>query len=201
MLKKNSFVIWQKFQVFYIRYFMKRRIVLLSAIAGMFIGSSAFAERNPEMIAVYRWYNPTDKTFVTLADNQYQEGQLLNWKFKDKTLLFFAFTSPGADRAAVYSWTNPVTKDQISVAEDEFSDDEMIKMGYGDKTLQFYVSKVRMDNRVEVYRWYIPKTKDWVNIPEEGNTDTYYKKGYKHKTFQWYGVRRTNDEALYNGGL
>lgn len=201
MLKPNTFVIWQKFRIYISKIIMKRSIVLLSALAGMFIGSSVFAQRNPELIAVYRWYNPTDKTYITLAENEFQEGQLLNWNYKDKTLLFYAFRDPGVNRVAVYSWFNPVTKDQISVAEDEYTDDQMLKMGYEGKKLQFYVSSVRMPNRVEVYRWYIPKTKDWVTMPEEGNTDTYFKKGYKRKTFQYYGVRRTDDETLYNGEL
>ncbi|HRP88908.1 MAG TPA: hypothetical protein PKX92_02600 [Edaphocola sp.] len=180
---------------------MKRSIVLLSAIAGLFMGTSALAQDNSELIAVYRWYNPTDKNYVTLAENQYPEGQLLNWKYKDKTLLFYAFTEPGPNRVAVNSWFNPVTKDQVSVCADEYSDDDLLKMGYTDKLHQFYVSEVRMPNRVAVYRWHLPKTNDWVTIPEEGNTDTYYKKGYKRKTFQFYAIRRTADEALYNGEL
>jgi len=181
---------------------MKKRIVLLSALAaGMFFGSSAFAQQNPEMIAVYRWYNPTDKTYVTLAENEYQEGQLLNWKYKDKTLLFYAFREPGVNRVAVYSWFNPTTKDQISVTEDEYTDDQMLKMGYKEKKLQFYASNTRLSNRVDVYRWYNPKTRDWITMPEEGNTDIYYKKGYKRKSFQFFGVRRVSDESLYNAEL
>jgi hypothetical protein len=170
---------------------MKKTLFFMSAIiAGMFFGNTVKAQQSDDMVAVYRWYSPTDRDYITVAEGEYQEGQLLNWKYKDKTLLFYAFREPGPNRVAVYRWYNPVTKDVASIADDEFTTDDMLKMGYKDKKLQYYVPVRRGENRVAVYRWYIPKTKDWVTIPEEGDTDAYYKKGYRRKTFQYYGIKR-----------
>lgn len=181
---------------------MNKKLFFVPVLAiGMFFGKAAMAQETDEMVAVYRWFNPVTRDFVTLIEGEYQEGQLLNWKYKDKTLLFYAFRSPGPNRVAVYRWTNPVTGDMVSVAEDEFTDDNMLKMGYADKTLQFYAPTRRENNRVAVYRWNIEKTKDWVTIPEEGKTDLYIKKGYNKKTFQYYGIKRSVDESVYHQSL
>lgn len=181
---------------------MNKKLLLITALAaGVFFSSSLHAQSADDMVAVYRWYNEVDRNYATYADGEFQEGQLLNWKYTDKTLLFYAYTTPGPNRVAVYRWTNPVTKDVVSLAEDEFADDEMLKMGYKEKTLQFYAPIRRGENRVPVYRWYIQKRSDWISIPEEGNTDLYIKKGYGKKTFQFYGIKRSVDESIYKQSL
>ena len=71
--------------------------------------SSVFAtetkaqDAEKEIVKVYRWYNPTDANYLTVAEGEYQDGQLLNWHYKDKTLMFFAYRNPAADRVAVNS--------------------------------------------------------------------------------------------------
>lgn len=177
---------------------MKKTLVLLTAVLATTLGgNNTFAQDiDEELVGVYRWFNDKDKNYVTVADGEFQEGQLLNWYWKDKTLLFFAYRNPGPDRVAIYSWFNPVTKDQISLAEDEFSDNEMLKMGYAQKRFQYYAATRRAPNLVAVYRWH--KGKDWVVIPEEGDTDAYIKKKYQHKTFQYFGIVRSVDAPIYN---
>jgi hypothetical protein len=59
------------------------------------------ASANEDLVAVYRWLNVQDNNYVTLANGEIQEGQLLQWKYKDKTFLFYAYKSPGPDRVAV----------------------------------------------------------------------------------------------------
>jgi hypothetical protein len=177
---------------------MKKTFVLItSVLVSMFFANGVFAQ-SEELIRVYRWYNPEDKNYVTVAEGEYQEGQMLNWGWKDKTLLFFAYRTPGPERVAVMGWFNPVSKDYVSVAEDEFSDDQMLKMGYKDKKVQFYGLTRRGPNTMPVYRWKIEKNADWVTIPEEGNTDLYIKKGYKRKSFQYFGIPRNVDAPVYN---
>lgn len=177
---------------------MKKTFVLIATVlASVLFVNKTFAQ-SEELVRVYRWYNPEDKNYVTVADGEFQEGQMLNWGWKDKTLLFFAYRSPAPDRVGVNSWFNPVTKDYISIAEDEFTDDQMIKMGYKDKKVQFYAPTRRGPNSVAVYRWKINKTADWVTIPDEGNTDAYYKKGYRRKTYQFFGIPRNVDAPIYN---
>lgn len=168
-------------------------IVALFALITMSLGASAQIE-NEDLIRVYRWLNTVDNNYITLAEGEIQEGQLLQWKYKDKTLLFYAYKTPGPDRVAVYRWTNPVTKDQTSIAEDEVSDSDMMLQGYTLKSLQFYAPIRRAQNHIAVYRWYKNKSKDWVTVPEFTDTDKYWDKGYKMKTFQFYGVMRNEYE-------
>ncbi len=149
------------------------------------------ASANEDLVAVYRWLNVQDNNFVTLANGEIQEGQLLQWKYKDKTFLFYAYKTPGPDRVAVYRWENPLTKDFASIAEDELTDSDMQLKGYTGKRLQFYAPVRREPNHVAVYRWFKSKSKDWVTIPEVGDTDKYIDRGYKMKTFQYYGIIRS----------
>lgn len=171
---------------------MKKGILSLVVIATFVLThTSAFAQYDNDMVRVYRWYSSVDRNYVTLAEGEIQEGQLLQWKYKEKTLLFYGYKTPGPERVAVYRWTNPVTKDQVSVAEDFIADSDMMQQGYTLKSLQFYAPIRRSDNHVAVYNWYKEKNKDWVTIPEFGDTDKYIKKGYTQKTFQYYGVMRS----------
>ncbi|MFM2387875.1 MAG: hypothetical protein RL660_2632 [Bacteroidota bacterium] len=171
-----------------------RKFLSALALMTVLVGStSAFAQEvNNDLVRVYRWYSAVDKNFVTLADGEIQEGQLLQWKYNSKTFMFYAYRTPGPDRVAVYRWTNQVTKDQVSIAEDEVKDSDMMQKGYTLKSLQFYAPIRRSENHIPVYRWI--KGEDWVTFPEYGDTDKYIKKGYKLKTFQYYGVIRNEYE-------
>ncbi|MDI9319760.1 MAG: hypothetical protein QM530_04715 [Phycisphaerales bacterium] len=178
---------------------MKKTFILLTAVlASVFANEVKAQDAEKEIVKVYRWYSPIDASYRTVAEGENQDGQMLNWHYKDKTLMFFAYRNPGANRVAVNSWYNPTTKDYASIAEDEYTDDQMIKMGYSDKHVQFYASIRRGANQVAVYRWFVKKSKDWVTIPEEGDTNVYFKKGYRHKTFQYYGISRGSDVMVYN---
>jgi hypothetical protein len=186
---------------------MKKTIVLVTVLlASVLLTKNSFAQ-SQELVRVFSWYDPEDRNYVTVAENEYQEGQMLNWKWKDKTLLFIAYRNPGPDRVAVYSWYNPVTKDYISLSEEEFTDDALIKSGYTQKHLQFYALARKgtniqgmggTTNTIPVYRWNIEKTQDWITVPEEGNTDVLIKKGYTRKTFQYYGIKRASDVKIYD---
>ncbi len=174
-----------------------RKVIFKLFVVASIVASSTFINAqnvNSDLIRVFRWLNTVDNNYVTLADGEIQEGQLLQWKYKEKTFLFYAYKTPGPDRVAVYRWINPVTKDQISVAEDEFTDSDMQQKGYTLKSLQFYAPIRRAENHIPVYNWYKPKSKDWITIPEYGDTDKFWDKGYKRKTFQYYGVMRNEYE-------
>ncbi|MCB9064505.1 MAG: hypothetical protein H6551_05100 [Chitinophagales bacterium] len=177
---------------------MKRTFILVTTVlVSVLLAKSGFAQ-DDELVRVYRWYNTVDQNYVTVAEGEFQEGQLLNWKWNDKTQVFVAYRNPGPDRVAVSRWYNPQSKDYVSVAEDEYTDNDMIKMGYTDKTHQFYALTQRGPNTVAVYRWYVPKNRDWATVSEEGDTDTYYKRGWRRKTFQYYGIKRSVDAPIYN---
>ena len=174
---------------------MKKLLVAFIAVISLAMSQQAMAQDvNTDLIRVFKWYNARDKEYVILADGEIQEGQLLQWLYKDKNFIFYAYKTPGADRVAVYRWTNPTTKDQISVAEDEVKDSDMMQKGYTLKSLQFYSPIRRSENHIPVYRWYKKSAKDWVTFTENAETDKYWKQGYSNKTFQYYGVMRNEYE-------
>jgi hypothetical protein len=177
--------------------FMKRKIVLLTTVLTFALCiSKSFAQE--DLVRVYRWFIPEDNVYCDVAEGEYQDGQLLNWGWNDKTLLFWAYRNPGPGRLAVYGWYNPVTRAHISVAEDEYTDDQMLKNGYTQKHLQFYALTRRGPNAICVYRWNLARRHCWVTIPEEGDTDAYLKKGYEHKTYQYFAIPRAPDAPIYD---
>jgi hypothetical protein len=174
---------------------MKKIFVTLVFMAVCAMNNAVFAQEvNDELIKVYKWYNARDKEYVLLADGEIQEGQLLQWLYKDKQFVFYAYKNPGADRVAVYRWTNPTTKDQVSIAEDEAKDSDMMQRGYRDKSLQFYAPIRRAENHIPVYRWFKKSSKDWVAFTETAESDKLFKQGFAFKTFQFYGVMRNEYE-------
>ena len=176
---------------------MKRTLILITTVfACILFANKSFAQ--DDLVRVYRWFIPEDNQYVTVAEGEYQDGQLLNWGWKDKTLLFFAYRTPGPGRVAVNGWYNPVTRAHISVCDDEFTTDQMLKQGYTQNHLQFYALTRRGPNTVCVYRWLISKHHDWITLPEEGDTDVYLKKGYHQKKYQYYGIVRVTDAAIYD---
>lgn len=196
--QENFYVFWKT--ILKITTIMKKSFVLITSVLAtvLFANSSIAQNIDEELVIVNRWYNPSAKNYVTLAEGEYQEGQILNWGWKNKTSIFYAYRNPGEGRVAVNSWFNPTTQDYASIAEDEYTDDQMIKMGYRDKKHQFYALTRRGGNTLAVYRWRIDKTNDWVTIADDGNTDAYLKKGYRHKTFQYFGIARNIDAPIYN---
>ncbi|MFM1828778.1 MAG: hypothetical protein RL624_1019 [Bacteroidota bacterium] len=176
---------------------MKKTFSLLTIALVSLLKTTTVQAQSDELVKVYRWYNTDDKEYVTVAEGEYQEGQMLHWKWTDKEPIFTAYRNPGEGRVAVYGWYNPHTKDHVSIIEDEFSDNAMMKMGYEGKHVQFYASLKRGNNYIPVYRW-LRGDHDWVTIPEEGKTDAYFKKGYGRKTFQFYGIQRAADVFIYN---
>jgi hypothetical protein len=176
---------------------MKRTIILITTVlTAILFTNKTFAQE--DLVRVFRWFIPEDQQYVTVAEGEYQDGQLLNWGWTDKTLIFWAYRSPGPGRVAVNGWQNPVSRAHISVCDDEFSDDQMLKNGYTQKHLQFYALTRRGPNTVCVYRWLLPKRHSWITIPDDVDTDPYIKKGYRHKTYQYYGVYRSVDAPIYD---
>src|SRR5690606_18687279 len=117
-------------QIFYVfweqilekkRLIMKKTFILVTTVLASIFGTAneCYAQTD-ELVRVYRWYNPEDNEYVTVAEDEYQDGQLLNWKWTMKTQIFVAYRNPGPGRVAVYAWHNPVTKDHASIAEDEY---------------------------------------------------------------------------------
>jgi hypothetical protein len=69
---------------------MKKTFILVTTVLASVFANTGFAQ-DDELVRVYRWYNPKDQNYVTVADGEYQEGQMLNWNWKDKTQMFVAY--------------------------------------------------------------------------------------------------------------
>ena len=80
------------------RLILKKTFILITAmLASVLIANKSFAQEE-ELVRVFRWYNPNDQNYVTASNREYQEGQMLNWNWKDKTLLFVGYSNPAPGR-------------------------------------------------------------------------------------------------------
>ena len=61
---------------------MKKTLFTIIAIAALisFQQIANAQEVNNDLVRVFRWLNTVDNNFVTLADGEILEGQLLQWK-------------------------------------------------------------------------------------------------------------------------
>lgn len=109
----------------------------------------AYLSKPPgENIAIVnRWVIPNCKEFVTIAEHEHTDQQLISWGYTDKELLFYAYmTKPDTGNyIAVNRWINAKPKGDkckdftLSVTDKELSDDQLISWGYTSKMKQFYV--------------------------------------------------------------
>jgi hypothetical protein len=74
----------------------------------------------------------------------------------------------------------------------------MLKKGYTQKHLQFYALTRRGPNAVTIYRWLKAKRGSWITVPEDQDTDILIKKGYRRKTYQYFGIQRSVDAPIYD---
>lgn len=142
-------------------------------------------EPGKDLVAVYRWYDPGHKTFITATENECSKNESTKVG-TDKKLLFYAYTQPGANRVPVYGWHNPGTHNYITFAESEWTDEQMMKKGYTGKHIQFYALNRKGPNAVTVFRW-LHKDAGWITATE-AETDELLSKGVHRKTYQYFGI-------------
>lgn len=94
----------------------------------------AFFIGNPEMVAVYRWWQPDDKDWITIPDGSPLDDQMIAWGYTQKTFQFFAYPTQKTGTVPVYRWWHPHDQDWITVADSEVNDDQMAQWGYVNKT-------------------------------------------------------------------
>jgi len=167
---------------------MKTVVAFTLAFIAILFCKTGFAQYDDTLVRVYRYYDTTDKVYITVAEDEYNDSEIKNWGWTDRQLLFYGYHKPGPDRVGVYGWLNPVSKARISIAEDEFTDEHMQKNGYNQKHFQFYALTRRGPHTVCVYMWLMSKRHVWVTIAEDTDTDAYLRKGYHHKTYQYYAI-------------
>ena len=166
-----------------IRFILSVVIVMISST------SSSFAQ-SEETVNVFRWRDAVHNLYVTATESGYDDSQLIKEGCTNKTFIFKAFCDPGPDRVAVYNWYNAFTWSHLCIAENEYSDSIMREIGYSQKRFQFYALTKSDQNTISVYRWLMPHGLTWITVPEYANTDGYFKKGYRRKTYQYYAIAR-----------
>jgi len=165
---------------------MKKTGLIIAAIACLLAGSAAnsYAQNaDPDVIKVYRWYNPDDDQYSIAAEDEYNDEELKRRGWEEKEVLFYAYRTRKPNTVPVYSWYHPKYRNRISVREDEFSEMQMRKRGYTNRHLQFYALTRPYDNTVRVFRCQHEGSSKWVTI-----TNDEYLDRLQDKVFQYYAV-------------
>ena len=112
---------------------------------------SAYKSRpnDPNATAVNRWVMPNCAASIVIAEHEIPDATLLNWGYKSKQFLFFAYQNKPntGDFVAVNRWINakpqgdPCRDFTLTVAETELTDAQLRSWGYSEKRLQFYVPR------------------------------------------------------------
>lgn len=169
---------------------MIQKALLLLIIPAMIFSAEPCYANNDALIPVYRWYNIYNYNYATFAEGELNDNELLIQGWSKKTFLFYAYKDPKPNTVAVNRWYNPRTRAYISVCEDEFTDEWMGLNGFTQKHTQYHAPIEKGDNTVRVDRWLQPGRHLWITMPDEQNTDELLKKGYHHKTYQYYGIAK-----------
>jgi len=100
----------------------------------------AYLVGTQDMVAVYRWWQPSDKDWITIRDGSPSDSDMTNAGYVSKTFQFYAFPTQRAGTVPVYRWWQPADRDWITVADGEVTDSSMTAAGYIWKTDEgFYV--------------------------------------------------------------
>jgi hypothetical protein len=82
------------------------------------------------MIAIYRWWQPDNKGWITIPDGSPADDQMTSWGYKNKTFQFYAYRTAVPGTVPVYRWWHSGNKDWITIADGEVSDGQMLERGY-----------------------------------------------------------------------
>ncbi len=100
---------------------------------------------------VNRWEMGTCKEFILIAEHEISDAQMMQWGYKNKQFLFYAYKSKPAsgNYVAVSRWVNALSSGSpcrdftLSIGEHEITDSDLKSLGYSNKTVQFYVPDPR----------------------------------------------------------
>jgi hypothetical protein len=100
---------------------------------------------------VNRWEMPNCKEFILIAEHEISNEKMIEWGYKNKQFVFYAYQTKPASGAyvAVSRWVNAYPEGNncrdftLSVAEHELTDAQLESWGYSGKLVQFYVPDPR----------------------------------------------------------
>lgn len=100
-----------------------------------------FDQPEPGLVAVYRWWHPGDRDWVTVPDGQIPDATLQSWGYERKTLDFYAYAQAVPGAVPVYRWWHAGDRDWVTVAEGEISGSDLASWGYVTRTGPLYYAQ------------------------------------------------------------
>src|SRR5690606_30303248 len=88
-------------------------------------------------VAVNSWFNPITKDYISIAEDEFNDDQMMKMGYSSKHLQYYASKNRGPNTIPVYRWHIGKTNDWVTVAE-EGNTDAYLKKGYRMKTFQYY---------------------------------------------------------------
>jgi len=147
---------------------------------------------NPSMVAVYRWWQPSDQDWVDVVEGQPSDAQMQSWGYTSRTFQWYAYATEQPDTVAVYRWWQPTDRDWVTLRDQEIPDATMRTNGYLDKTFLFYTSAKNSPDGGTGYFTLGPVQSSVVDQPKWAGA------AHPH-TFSVQEVNTTGDQAVNEG--
>jgi hypothetical protein len=104
----------------------------------------AYLIGNDDMVAVYRWWQPDDRDWVTISEGSVSDDQMVRWGYVNKTFQYYAWRSQQPGTLPVYRWWQPSDRDWVTLVDGEISDERLIAWGYAKYPVPlFYATPAR----------------------------------------------------------
>jgi hypothetical protein len=105
-----------------------------------------------DMVAVYRWWQPSDQDWVDIVDGSMTDAGLMAAGYQQKTFQWYAWpTQVSPDMVAVYRWWQPSDRDWVTLRQDEIPDATLQSWGYTQKTFLSYTYPYRSSDGTTGY--------------------------------------------------
>jgi hypothetical protein len=173
------------------------RFISCSVLVSSFIATSATAGPSSAPLAIYRWWQPADRDWVSIATggNEPLDPAMIGSGYsRYDAVQFYGFLIGTGDMIAVYRWWHSGDRDWVTIPEGSISDSDMIASGYSGKTFQFYAYPTARPGTVAVYRWWQPADRDWITLADGELSDaTMIASGYQKSATPLFYASRTRD--------
>lgn len=173
------------------------RALFPAALASSLFATSAFAGPSSAPLAIYRWWQPSDRDWVSIATggDEPLDPELITWGYsRSDAVQFYGFLVGSGDMIAVYRWWHAGDRDWVTIPDGSISDSAMTASGYTRKTFQYYAYPTSRPGTVAVYRWWQPSDRDWITLADGEISDaTMIAGGYQKATTPMFYASRTRD--------
>jgi len=152
---------------------------------------SMIGASDPDMVAVYRWWNNNDKDWVDIRNGSPSDATMTSWGYTNKTFQYYAYSTMATGRVAVNRWWNASDKDWITLRQDEIADATLVSWGYTSKILVAYANALQSPTGE---LGYFP-----LGTPQSAVVPTSMVAGYKPHTMSILDVNPSLNPLVNNG--